>query len=405
MESISEIRQQFPILERTVNDRPLVYFDNAATSQKPYPVIKAVSEFYAQHNANINRGAHGLGGEASGMYASARGRVADFIGAAKSEEIVFTRSTTEAINLVAYAFALPRLEKGKEILVTEAAHHANFVPWQRVCDMTGATLRVLPMNEDGTLAIDELGTYLSQDTVLFAVSHVSNTLGTIRPIEILVAAAKQVDVPVLVDGAQAVPHMPIDVQRIDCDFYAFSGHKMYAPTGIGCLYGRRSVLGEMAPFQTGGGMVTSVSAEKTEFQEPPRKFEAGTPHISGAVGLQAAIDYMESIGIQEIHERELELANYLADSLESVSGLGVFAGDYVTPIRSFAIEGMHPHDLGTLLDEQGVAVRSGRHCTDPIMRFFDVPAMTRVSLAFYNTKEEIDVLVEGIEKAKETFGV
>jgi cysteine desulfurase/selenocysteine lyase len=405
MLSTEDIRSRFPIFERTVRGQPLAYLDNAATTQKPYAVIRAVSRFYAEHNANIARGAHTLAGEATSLFEEARDTVAGFLNA-DTDEIIFTRSTTESVNLVAEKFARPRLNEHAEVLVTQMEHHSNFVPWQRACEATGATLRVLPIRDDGTLALDQMEHYLSEQTAIVALSHVSNTLGTINDVKRCIDIAHANNVPVFIDGAQAVSHMPVDVQALNCDFYAFSGHKLFGPTGVGVLYGNTELLHEMEPYQSGGGMVKRVSKNGTRFRNPPHRFEAGTPHIAGVVGLAEAVRFVNEIGFGDIQSHENELMDDLLDQLTSIDGLRVLGDPQKRgPIVSFTLAGVHAHDLGTLLDERGVAIRSGKHCTEPLMDRFGVSATARISLAPYNTKAEIDQCLEAISYAQETFEV
>jgi len=403
---IERIRSEFPILHQEVHGKPLVYLDNAATSQKPRQVIAALDHYYSADNANIHRGVHTLSERATDAYEGARDRIKQFLNAADRREIVFVRGATEAINLVAQSYARPRLKPGDEILITEMEHHSNIVPWQMVCEQTGAVLKVVPINEAGELLIDDFHRLLSVRTKLVAVVHVSNALGTINPVEEIIAAAHAQGVPVLLDGAQAVPHVAVDVQALDCDFYAFSGHKLFAPTGIGALYGKAALLEAMAPYQGGGDMIRSVSFTRTEYNALPYKFEAGTPHIAGAIGLGAAIDYVSNIGLQAIAAWEDELLNYATARVLEIPGLRLIGtARNKTGILSFVLDGVHPHDIGTILDHEGVAIRAGHHCAMPVMEHFAVPATARASLAVYNTREDVEHLVAAIVKVKEVFRV
>ena len=403
---VQRIRADFPILSRRVrHGRPLVYLDNAATSQKPRQVIDAVSRFYGDENANIHRGLHYLSEQATASYEAARARVAGFLGAAAPWEIVFTKGTTEAINLVAQSWARPRLRPGDEVLTTGMEHHANLVPWQVVCEQTGATLRFVPVTDRGELDLEGLDRLLTERTKLLAVGHVSNALGTIHPVRDLVTRAHAVGAVVLVDGAQSAPHLPVDVAELDCDFFACSGHKMLGPTGIGVLYGRAAILDGMPPWQTGGDMIERVTLERTTWAAPPARFEAGTPPIAQAMGLAAAIDYVEGVGRPAIHAWEDQLlaeATARIGALPSVRLVGTAA--HKVSVLSFLVEGVHPHDVGAVLDDEGVAVRAGHHCAQPLMQRLGVPATVRASFAFYNTADEIDVLVSGVERALKVFG-
>ncbi|MCB9857459.1 MAG: SufS family cysteine desulfurase [Phycisphaerales bacterium] len=398
---VQSIRNDFPILRRTVYDgKRLVFLDSAASAQKPQAVIDAVSRYYETTHSNIHRGAHALAAEATEAYEDARKKIARFVGAALPEEIVFVRGATEAINLVAQTYGRAGIEEGDEILITEMEHHANIVPWQMLCEDVGARLRVVPVNDKGEFVWDEFERLLGPRTKLVAVTHVSNTLGTINPVRDIIEAAHRQDVPVLIDGAQAVSHMRVDVSVLDCDFYVFSGHKLFGPTGIGVLYGKEHLLRAMPPYQGGGAMIRSVSFDKTTFEDPPYKFEAGTPNIAGAIGLGVAVDYVEKIGIGRIGEYEHELVTYGQEKLRAIDGLRLIgAADQHASILSFVVDGIHADDIGRIVDREGVAVRVGHHCTQPLMKRFGVPATVRASLAFYNTKEEIDVLVAAVRKA------
>ena len=405
-DEVERIRRDFPILHQEVHGKPLVYLDNAATSQKPRQVIAALDHYYSADNANIHRGVHTLSERATAAYEGGRDKVKEFLNAADRREIVFVRGATEAINLVAQSFARPRLKPGDEILITEMEHHSNIVPWQMVCEQTGATLKVVPINEAGELLLDDFHRLLSVRTKLVAVVHVSNALGTINSVEEIIVAAHAQGVPVLLDGAQAVPHVAVDVQALDCDFYVFSGHKLYAPTGIGALYGKAALLEAMCPYQGGGDMIRSVTFAKTEYNALPYKFEAGTPHIAGGIGLGAAIDYVSNIGLQAIAAWEDELLRYASSRVLEIPGVRLIGtASHKTGILSFVMDGVHPHDIGTILDHEGVAIRTGHHCAMPVMDHFAVPATARASLALYNTRDDIERLLAAIIKVKEVFRV
>ncbi len=401
---VDRIRSDFPILERTVHGRPLVYLDNAATTQKPRAVIDALDRYYAETNSNVHRGVHYLSQKATEEFEAARSRVRAFINAEQDRQVIFTRGTTEAINLVAQSFGRAAVGSGDEILISAMEHHSNIVPWQMLCEQTGAVLKVIPIDERGELRMDEFERLLGARTKLVAVVHLSNALGTINPVGEIIERAHGLGVPVLIDGAQAVSHMAVDVRALDADFYAFSGHKMFGPTGIGVLYGRESLLEEMPPWQGGGDMIRSVSFERTIYNDLPYKFEAGTPDIAGAIGLGVAIDYMESIGVEAIARHERELLDYATQRLEEIEGLRMIGtARHRASILSFVLERAHPHDIGTIIDSHGVAIRTGHHCAEPVMRFFNVPATARASLAMYNTTSDIDALVAGIESVHEMF--
>jgi len=401
---IEAIRADFPILHQTVHDHPLVYLDNAATTQKPACVIEAVRRYYEADNANVHRGVHALSERATAQYEGAREKLRAFINAASTREIVFVRGATEAINLVARSFGRMRLTEGDEVLVTEMEHHSNIVPWQMLCEQTGARLRVVPMNDAGELQQDAFESLLGARTKLLAVGHISNALGTINPLCGMIAAAHAHDVPVLVDGAQATVHTPVDVQALDADFYAISGHKMFGPTGIGALYARESLLETMPPYQGGGDMISMVSFEKTEYNELPWRFEAGTPHIAGVIGLGAAINYLNSLGLERIAAHEHALLEYATEQARSFPGLRLIGtARHKAGILSFVLEDIHPHDIGTILDRQGVAVRTGHHCAMPVMEHFSVPATVRASIAVYNTRRDIDRLFAALEKVRGMF--
>jgi len=404
MLDLAAIRQDFPILHQQINGHPLVYLDNAASSQKPNQVIDAVANYYRQDNANVHRGVHRLSQRATDAYEGARDRVRGFVNAQSDKEIIFVRGATEAVNLVAQSFVRPQIQAGDEILISHMEHHANIVPWQMLCEQTGAKLKVIPMTSVGELDLSTLDELLTSKTKIMAIGHVSNALGTINPIKEMIAQAHTKNIPVLVDGAQAVPHMIVDVQDLDCDFYVFSGHKMFAPTGIGALYGKQALLETMSPWQGGGDMILSVSFAHTEYNELPYKFEAGTPNISGAIGLGAAIDYMNNLGIANLAAHEHALLVAATEKVTALSGVRIIGtAAQKASVLSFMIDGVHPHDIGTIFDQQGVAIRTGHHCAQPVMQFFGIPATARASFAFYNTFDEIDALVGGIKKVQELF--
>jgi cysteine desulfurase / selenocysteine lyase len=401
---LKRIRQDFPILERKIHGKALVYLDNAATSHKPKPVIDAITGFYVGENSNIHRGVHELSQRATEDYEKARVKLQRFINAAHAHEIVFVRGTTEGINLVAQTYGRQHLTAGSEVIISALEHHSNIVPWQILCEETGAQLRVIPINDAGEILVDEYVRLLNDRTRLVAVSHVSNALGSVNPIRRIVELAHQRGVPVLVDGAQAVPHMRVDVQALDCDFYAFSGHKMYGPTGIGALYGKTALLDKMPPYQGGGDMISSVTFEKTTYNVLPYKFEAGTPDIAGVIGLGAAVDYLNEIGMDQVAAHEHDLVKYGTQALESIPGVRLIGtAREKAGVLSFVMEGVHPHDVGTVLDQEGIAVRTGHHCAQPVMDRFRVPATSRASFGLYNSRAEIDRLVEGIGRVKEIF--
>jgi cysteine desulfurase / selenocysteine lyase len=403
--NVDVIRRDFPILEREIHGKPLSYLDNAASSQRPRAVIDAISDYYATHHSNVHRGVHTLSQEATDLFEGAREKVRRFVNARSTKEIVFVRGTTEAINLVAQSYGRPRLHAGDEILITWLEHHANIVPWQLLCQQTGATLKVAPITRTGEIDFAAFEGLLSERTRLVALTHVSNALGTIVPVERYIKAARQRGVPVLLDGAQAVPHLTVDVQALDCDFYCFSSHKMCGPTGIGVLYGREALLREMPPWQGGGDMILAVTFDKTLYNDLPWKFEAGTPDIAGAVGLGAAVDYLNAIGMERIAAAEHALLEYANARLATVRGLRfIGTAAHKAAVVSFALDGIHPHDLGTILDHEGVAIRTGHHCAMPVMEFYNVPATARASFAFYNTHTEVDRLVDALGTAREMFG-
>ncbi len=399
-----KIRKDFPIFRKPVNEKPLVYLDNAATAQKPQSVLDALTRFYTQECANIHRGVHYLSERATESYETSREKVRRFINAASVQEIVFLRGTTEAINLVAQTYGRTHVAAGDEVLISAMEHHSNIVPWQMLCEEKGARLRIVPINQTGEFVFEQYEKLLSPRTRLVAVTSVSNSLGTMNPVREIVRLAHERNVPVLLDGAQAIQHMPVDVQALGCDFFTFSGHKMYGPTGIGILYGRERLLEAMPPYQGGGDMIRSVTFEKTLYHRLPYKFEAGTPNVAGAIGLGAAIDYLESIEIEKISMHEGDLLAYGKRALETIDGLRIIgtAKEKVS-VLSFVLEGIHPHDIGTILDKEGIAIRTGHHCAQPVMDFFKVPATARASLGLYNTREDIDVLLAGLRKVKEVF--
>jgi cysteine desulfurase / selenocysteine lyase len=402
---VERIRRDFPILKTLVHGKPLVYLDNAATTQKPQSVISALKRYYEAENSNVHRGVHHLSELATREFEGARGKVARFIHANATEEIVFTRGATEAINLVANSFVRPRLRPGDEVIVSTMEHHSNIVPWQMACEATGAHLKAVPITDAGEFRFDEYLRLLGPRTKFVSVTHVSNALGTVNPVKRIVDAAKGLGVPVLLDGAQAVPHAPVDVRALGCDFYAFSGHKMYGPTGIGALWGKRDHLEAMPPWQGGGDMIRSVTFEKTTYNDVPFKFEAGTPNIAGAIGLGAAVDYLAGIGMQAVQAHERDLLEYATQRLAQIPGIRILgtAKDKAA-VLSFIIEGAHPHDVGSLLDRDGIAVRTGHHCAQPVMDRYGVPATSRASFGVYNTRGEVDVLAEGVAKVAKMFG-
>jgi cysteine desulfurase/selenocysteine lyase len=402
--SIAACRADFPALHQDVNGCPLVYLDNAASSQQPMSVIEAVASYHSNNHANVHRGVHTLSQRATDAYEGARDKLQSFINASSRREIVLTSGTTESINLVAQSFCRPNLAEGDKIVITHLEHHSNIVPWQLVCEQTGAELLVAPMNADGEVEIETLEQLLTADVRILAIAHVSNALGTILPVKEIIATAQARNIPVLLDGAQGVPHMQIDVQDLGCDFYAFSGHKMFGPTGVGVLYGRESFLDAMPPYQGGGDMILEVSFDGTTYNELPYKFEAGTPNISGVVGLGAAVDYLLSVGMANIARHEEQLLNYMTDKLKQIDGMRLFGtARNKASVQSFLLDDIHPHDLGTILDHQGVAIRTGHHCAMPVMDYFGVPGTARASLALYNNREDIDRLVDAVSKAKELF--
>ena len=401
---IGKVRADFPVLQRSVHGKPLVYFDTAASAQRPLKVIEAVDDFYRNHNANIHRGVHTLSQEATDLYEQARIKTAKFINAPSDQEIIFTRGTTESINLVAHSFVRPRLKQGDEILISWMEHHSNIVPWQMLCEETGAVLKVVPINQNGELEMDALAEMLTERVKLLAVVHISNALGTINPVAEICEMAKQHGIPVLVDGAQAMPHQAVDVQALGCDFYCFSGHKMYGPTGIGALWGRYQHLQAMTPYQGGGEMIRHVTFEKSTFNDAPGKFEAGTPNIAGAIGLGAAVDYLQSLGMDNVATWEAQLLAYGTEKLTQIEGFRMIGtAAKKAGVMSFVLGDIHANDVGTIIDLHGVAIRTGHHCAMPVVQFFGLPATARASLGVYNTFEEIDTLADSLEKTIEMF--
>lgn len=402
---VERVREDFPILQRMVRGRPLVYLDNAATAQKPQVVIDALSRFYAQDNANIHRGVHYLSERATGAYDEARQTVARFINARHPHEVVFTRGTTDSINLVAQSYGRTFLKAGDEILITAMEHHSNIVPWQLVCEQTGAVLRAAPLTGNGELDVAAFDASLNERTRLIAVVHLSNAIGTINPVKQLIRTAHARNIPVLVDGAQSAPHLPVDVQDLDCDFFAFSGHKLFGPTGVGVLYGKEALLDRMPPYQGGGGMIATVTLERSTWAPLPAKFEAGTPMVAQAIGLGTAIDYVSRLRLPAVASWERELLNYATGLIRGIDGVQVIGtAREKASVLSFVLEGVHPHDVGTILDNDGVAIRAGHHCAQPVMQHFGVPATARASFAFYNTLEEAAVLAQSLTRVKRMFG-
>ena len=401
---VEKVRHDFPILQQKVHGRTLVYLDNAATSQKPQVVIDAILRYYALNNANIHRGVHFLSERATEEYEGARRTVQGFLNAVEANEIIFVRGATEAINLVAQTYGRAQVHAGDEVLITAMEHHSNIVPWQILCEEKGARLRVAPITDSGELLLEDLGNLLGPRTKIVAMTHVSNALGTINPVQKVIEMAHQWNIPVLIDGAQAVPHLQVDVQALDCDFYVFSGHKVYGPTGIGAMYGKSALLDRMPPYQGGGDMISSVTFEKTTYNKLPYKFEAGTPHVAGAIGLGEAIEYANDLGMDNVAAYEHELLAYATESVSAISGVRLIGtAREKAGVLSFLLDGVHPHDIGTVLDQEGVAIRTGHHCAQPVMQRFGIAATARASFALYNTREEVDALVEGILKVREVF--
>jgi len=401
---VGRVREEFPALKQLVHGKPLVYLDNAATTQKPQLVIDAITRFYQEDCSNIHRGVHLLSERATKAYEDVRLAVQQFINAGDPAEVIFVRGTTEAINLVAHSYGRTHVQAGDAVLISAMEHHSNIVPWQILCEERGARLRVVPMNGRGELLLDEYEKLLTPRTKLVAVSHVSNALGTVNPVRQIIAMAHEHGIPVLVDGAQAVPHLHVDVQELDCDFYAFSGHKMYGPTGVGVLYGKKRLLEAMPPYQGGGDMISSVTFEKTTYNRLPFKFEAGTPNIAGVIGLGAAVEYLRRIAVDRVAAHENHLLASATERISSLPGVRLIGtAQEKAAVLSFVLEGVHPHDIGTVLDQEGIAVRTGHHCAQPVMQFFGVPATARASFALYNTEEEVDALMRGICKVQEIF--
>jgi len=400
-----KIKSDFPTLDQKINGKQLVYLDNAATTQKPYTVIEAVDKYYKNTNSNIHRGVHTLSQKATEKYENTRLKIANFINSDSEKEIIFVRGATEAINLVANCYVRPLLNSNDEIIISQMEHHANIVPWQMVCEEKKAKLKILPMNQNGELLVDELENMINKNTKFISMNHVSNSLGTINPIKKIVQLAHKNKIKIMVDGAQAVQHIPVNMKEIGADFYCFSGHKLYAPTGIGVLYGKKELLDEMPPYQGGGDMIKSVTFEKTVYNEVPQKFEAGTPNISGVIALGTAIDYIINIGIENIADHEKELLEYATKEISKVKGITIIGNaENKASVLSFTIEGIHPHDIGTIMDSEGVAIRAGKHCTDPVMDFYCIPATARASFAIYNTKDDVEKLVNSVKKTIEVFG-
>jgi cysteine desulfurase / selenocysteine lyase len=402
---VARVREDFPILRQRVRGKPLVYLDNAATSQKPQAVIDAVTRFYTAENANIHRGVHYLSERATGLYDAARDKVASFLNSKSSREIIFTRGTTEGINLVAQSYGRSKLGTGDNIVITVMEHHSNIVPWHLLCEQTGAELKAAPMNDAGELDVEACEALLTERTRLLSVVHLSNALGTINPIKQLVALAHSRGIPVLVDGAQAAPHLQVDVQDLDCDFFVFSGHKVFGPTGVGVLYGRESLLEKMPPYQGGGDMIETVTLQRSTWAPLPAKFEAGTPMIAQVIGLGAALDYVTELGLGRIGLWEHDLLTYATDAVSEVGGLRLIGtAKNKASVLGFVMQGIHPHDIGTILDDEGIAIRAGHHCAQPAMQRMGVPATARASFAFYNTKKEVDALVVGLRRVRKMFG-
>ena len=401
---VEKVRKDFPILHQMINGKPLIYLDNAATSQKPKNVIDAIETYYREYNSNIHRGVHTLSENATETYESSRLKIKNFINANSTKEIVFVRGATEAINLVAQSLGRDSLNENDEIIITELEHHSNIVPWQLLSQQTGAKLKFIPINNKGELIEEEYKKLLNKKTRIVAVGHISNALGTINPIETIITMAHEYDAKVLIDGAQAAPHTLIDVKKLDCDFYVFSGHKLFGPTGVGVLYGKKDLLEKMPPYQGGGDMIKMVSMKETQYNDLPYKFEAGTPNIAGVIGLGAAIDYVNEIGLENISTYENELLDYANQQASEITGLKfIGTARQKASILSFTLDGIHPHDVGTILNSEGIAIRTGHHCAMPVMEYFKIPATSRASFTFYNTHEEIDALIKAIEKCKKVF--
>ena len=402
--SLKNIKKDFPILEQKINGKNLVYLDSAATTQKPKEVINSLNNYYNETNSNIHRGVHTLSQKATEKYEKAREKIANFIDARSSKEIIFVRGATEAVNLVANSYARPLLRENDEILISQMEHHANIVPWQMICEEKKAKLKIIPIDKSGELIMSEVKELINEKTKFISLNHVSNSLGTINPIKKIIDIAHQKNIKIMIDGAQAVQHLEISMKDIDADFYCFSGHKMYAPTGIGILYGKKELLEEMPPYQGGGDMIKSVTFEKTTYNDIPNRFEAGTPNISGAIALGKAIEYINQIGIRNINKHEEDLLNYATSKLKKINEVKIIGeAKEKAAVLSFIIEGIHPHDIGTIMDSHGIAIRAGHHCTQPIMDYYNVPATARASFAIYNTKEDVDELVKAIEKCIKVF--
>jgi len=398
------IKNDFPILSQEINNKPLIYLDNASTTQKPTSVINKIADYYKNINSNIHRGVHYLSQKSTEEYENSRIKVHKFIGSKSTKEIVFVRGTTEAVNLVANSYVKPLLSKGDNIIISQMEHHANIVPWQMITKEKESEIKIIPMNENGELIIEKLEELIDKNTKFVSVNHVSNTLGTINPIEKLIDIAHENNIKIMIDGAQAVQHMKVNVKEINADFYCFSGHKMYGPTGIGVLYAKEEILEDMEPYQGGGDMIKSVTFEKTVYNDIPNRFEAGTPNVAGAIGLGEAIDFIENITIEKIEKNEMELLNYATEKISCIDNVKIIGNSSKkASVISFIIDGIHPHDIGTILDKLGIAIRAGHHCTQPIMDFYEIPATARASFAIYNTKEDIDKLVDAIEKTKDVF--
>ena len=398
------IKEEFPILSKKINNKSLIYLDNASTTQKPISVIETIQNYYESTNSNIHRGVHHLSQKATEEYEDSRKTIQNFIGADSSKEIIFVRGATEAVNLVANSYVKPLLSEGDNIIISQMEHHANIVPWQIMAKEKKTDIRVIPINNTGELIIEEIDNLIDENTKFISLNHVSNSLGTINPIRELIQKAHQNDIRIMIDGAQAVQHMKVNVVELDVDFYCFSGHKMYGPTGIGILYGKKEILDKMEPYQGGGDMIKSVTFEKTIYNDVPHIFEAGTPNIVGAIGLGKAVEFIQGITVEEIEKHELDLLNYATDKINGIKGVQIIGNSKdKASVISFVMEGIHPHDIGTIMDNLGIAIRAGHHCTQPVMDFYDIPATARASFAIYNTKEDVDKLIDGIQKTKEVF--
>ena len=398
------IKEEFPILSKKINNKSLIYLDNASTTQKPKSVIETIQNYYESTNSNIHRGVHHLSQKATEEYEKSRETIQHFIGADSSKEIIFVRGATEAVNLVANSYVKPLLSEGDNIIISQMEHHANIVPWQIMSKEKGTDIRVIPINNAGELIIEEIDSLIDEKTKFISLNHVSNSLGTINPIRKLIQKAHKNDIRIMIDGAQAVQHMKVNVVELDVDFYCFSGHKMYGPTGIGILYGKKEILDKMEPYQGGGDMIKSVTFEKTIYNDVPHIFEAGTPNIVGAIGLGKAVEFIEDITVEEIEKHELDLLNYATDKINKIEGVQIIGNSKdKASVISFVMEGIHPHDIGTIMDNLGIAIRAGHHCTQPVMDFYEIPATARASFAIYNTKEDVDKLIDGIQKTKEVF--